>query len=42
MRTGANGIQTNRKELKIEIPRGVINKIEGVEKDNNNNNNNDK
>ena len=29
---------SNRKELEIEIPRGIVNKIEGVEKDNDNNN----
>ena len=33
---------SNGKEPEIEIPRGIINKIEGVEKDNNNNNNNNK
>ena len=33
---------SNRKEPEIEIPRGVINKIEEVEKNNKDNNNNDK
>ena len=33
---------SNRKEPEVETPRGVVNKIEGVEKDNNNNNNDDK
>ena len=33
-------ISSNRKKPEIETPREVINKIEGVEKDNNNNNNN--
>ena len=32
---------SNGKEPEIKIPRGVVNKIEGVEKDNNNNNNNE-